>query len=502
VVSDWTALPDLASRALGGSVVAASDEFFADKENLVTPEPPAFTPHTFTAKGQVYDGWETRRRRGAPGHDWAVVRLGAPGVVRGVVVDTAFFLGNYPERCVLLGAAIDGYPAPAELDAAEWVELVPSSPLAGGTANAFEVAVQRRFTHVRLEIHPDGGVARLRLHGEPVPDPQEWAGLPLDLAATVNGGAVVACSDSFYSPPGNLLQPGLARRMSDGWETARRRGGGNDWAVVRLAGHAVPVVAELDTTYFRGNAPDHAILSGSDATRDPDEWFPLLPAARLQPDTPHRFRLATDRPVTHVRLDIVPDGGLARFRLYGRLTAAGLDAALQRYGRLSSPPAPLPAAPPPAAPPPGAPLTEEEMLAAAVAQARAGLAEGGIPIGAVLFGPDGALLGRGHNRRVQDGDPSMHAETAAFRDAGRQRSYRGTTMVTTLSPCWYCSGLVRQFGISRVVVGEARTFHGGHDWLAEHGVQVVLLDDPTCVALMTDFIAADPALWYEDIGES
>ncbi|MFF1744151.1 nucleoside deaminase [Streptomyces mirabilis] len=140
-------------------------------------------------------------------------------------------------------------------------------------------------------------------------------------------------------------------------------------------------------------------------------------------------------------------------------------------------------------------------LSTAVAEARAGLAEGGIPIGAALYGADGTLLGRGHNRRVQDGDPSMHAETSAFRAAGRQRSYRGTTMVTTLSPCWYCSGLVRQFGISRVVVGEAQTFHGGHDWLAEHGVEIVLLDDPECAALMRDFIKDNPALWNEDIGE-
>ncbi|KUO20966.1 nucleoside deaminase [Streptomyces dysideae] len=139
-------------------------------------------------------------------------------------------------------------------------------------------------------------------------------------------------------------------------------------------------------------------------------------------------------------------------------------------------------------------------LTTAVAEARAGLAEGGIPIGAALYGPDGTLLGRGHNRRVQDGDPSMHAETAAFRAAGRQRTYRGTTMVTTLSPCWYCSGLVRQFGISRVVIGEAATFHGGHDWLAEHGVEIVLLDDPECIELMRDFIEKNPDLWNEDIG--
>ncbi|MFE2939450.1 nucleoside deaminase [Streptomyces sp. NPDC059255] len=142
-----------------------------------------------------------------------------------------------------------------------------------------------------------------------------------------------------------------------------------------------------------------------------------------------------------------------------------------------------------------------EWLATAVAEARAGLAEGGIPIGAALYGADGTLLGRGHNRRVQDGDPSLHAETAAFRAAGRQRSYRGTTMVTTLSPCWYCSGLVRQFGISRVVIGEAETFHGGHDWLAEHGVEIVLLDAAECVALMREFIARSPELWHEDIGE-
>ncbi|MCZ2815078.1 nucleoside deaminase [Modestobacter sp. VKM Ac-2984] len=140
-------------------------------------------------------------------------------------------------------------------------------------------------------------------------------------------------------------------------------------------------------------------------------------------------------------------------------------------------------------------------LAVALEEARAGLATGGVPIGAALIGPDGEVWGRGHNRRVQDGDPSVHAETAAFRAAGRRPSYRGTTMVTTLSPCWYCSGLVRQFGITRLVVGEARTFSGGHDWLAEHGVEVVVLDDPGCVDLMTDFIAAQPALWNEDIGE-
>jgi creatinine deaminase len=145
-------------------------------------------------------------------------------------------------------------------------------------------------------------------------------------------------------------------------------------------------------------------------------------------------------------------------------------------------------------------LDPAAMLAVAVAEARAGLAEGGIPIGGALFGRDGQLLGSGRNRRVQDDDPSMHGETSAFRNAGRQASYRGTTMVTTLSPCWFCSGLIRQFGISRVVIGEAQTCYGGHDWLAENGTEIVLLDDAGCVQMMTDFIAANPALWNEDIG--
>jgi cytosine deaminase len=146
------------------------------------------------------------------------------------------------------------------------------------------------------------------------------------------------------------------------------------------------------------------------------------------------------------------------------------------------------------------PELAQAWLATAIDEARTGLASGGIPIGGALYSADGAVLGRGHNRRVQDGDPSAHGETSAFRNAGRQASYRSTTMVTTLSPCWYCSGLIRQFGISRVIVGEARTFYGGHDWLAENGVEVILLDDPTCRQLMTDFIAAKPELWNEDIG--
>jgi allantoicase len=346
-------LPDLASRALRGSVVAASDEFFAEKENLIAPEAPAFTPRTFGHKGQVYDGWETRRRRGPSGAlpacddcDWAVVRLGAAGVVRAIVVDTAFFTGNYPAACSVEGCCVAGYPA--SVASASWVPLVERSSLSGDARHVFEVSSARRFTHVRLRIYPDGGVARLRVHGDVVCDPSFVEGVTFDVAAVENGGDVVACSDRFYSSPRNVLAPGIARVMGDGWETRRRRSDGNEWLVVRLAGASVVTLAEIDTSLYIGNAPGAATLLGLDASSltasltapstvgelvsFPDAaWFPLLPRTGLLADTPHRFRLADPRPVTHVRLDVFPDGGISRLRLHGTLTEAGLAGVRRRW---------------------------------------------------------------------------------------------------------------------------------------------------------------------------
>jgi allantoicase len=326
----WRSLPDLASRRLGGGVVAANDELFAAADNLVTPEPPVFSPHTFGPKGQVYDGWETRRSR-TPGHDWAVVRLGASGVVRGVVVDTSYFTGNYPPYASVEGCRVDGGPALDDLETAPWVPLVPRSPLAGDTANAFPAdADAGRVTHVRLNIFPDGGVARLRVHGDVVPDPTRFPDGWLDLAALENGGTVAGCSDMFYGSPHQLIEPGLARSMGEGWETRRRRDDGNDWVLVRLAAPGVLRLAELDTTHFKGNAPGAATLRGADGrvsdVDDPAAWFELLPRVDLRPDTRHRFVVDGAPAATHVRLDVFPDGGMARLRLWGRLDAGVLDA--------------------------------------------------------------------------------------------------------------------------------------------------------------------------------
>jgi allantoicase len=216
---------------------------------------------------------------------------------------------------------------------------VPPSPLKGDSTHALAVSADRRFTHVRLNIFPDGGVARLRVHGEVVPDPRLLAGLPLDLAALENGGLVTDCSNLFYSHPDNLISPGRAQVMGDGWETARRRfterwEESNDWVTVRLAAPGVVLLAELDTTHFIGNAPGAAALHGLLPGASPDEldaWSVLLPRTRLQPDTRHRFVLAGTAPASHVRLDIYPDGGMARLRLYGDLTPEGSAALWRRF---------------------------------------------------------------------------------------------------------------------------------------------------------------------------
>ena len=336
----FTRLPDLASRAVGGSVVFANDELFAERENLIKPEPAAYSNYTFGHKGQVYDGWETRRRR-EPGHDFALVRLGLPGIVRGVVVDTAFFKGNYPPEISVEGCSFDGYPSPQELDGADWVTVVPRSVVAGDTANTFTVDLDQRLTHVRLCMYPDGGVARLRVHGEVVPDPRLLTRGAIDLAALSNGATVTGCSNMFYSSPTNLIAPGEARLMGEGWETARRRDNDNDWVQVHLAGPGVGRLAILDTSYFVGNAPGWASLRGYDrrnsaAPEGDAGWTEILPRTRLQPDTRHQLRIDIDEEITDLRLDVYPDGGMARLRLFGELATAGREQLALRWFQLLS----------------------------------------------------------------------------------------------------------------------------------------------------------------------
>ena len=314
-------LPDLAAERLGGVVLAANDEFFAPKENLLRRAAPVWREDEFTDHGKWMDGWETRRRR-EPGHDWCVIRLGLPGSIRTAIVDTTFFTGNYPEQCSLEVAAVPDSADASAWESASWTELLPQSALAGDSRNVFDVDRPGRWTHVRFNIFPDGGVARLRLHGEVMPDwsALEAAGQPIDLAALANGGRIVAQSDAFYGNANNMLQPGRSTHMADGWETKRRRVPGNEWAVVRLGRPGVITSVEIDLDHFKGNAPGWISLESCVADDDQiatADCRPLVGKQPVEAHGRHRFETeAADQAMTHVRLSIYPDGGVARLRLY------------------------------------------------------------------------------------------------------------------------------------------------------------------------------------------
>jgi allantoicase len=325
-------LVDLAAERLGGRAVAANDEFFAPKGNLLKPGRGVFIEGKYTTRGKWMDGWETRRRR-TPGHDWCIIRLGVPGVIRALTVDTNHFRGNHPEACSLDTLELPGIPNAKRLVASNaWHELLLRTPLKGHSENELTIAaVERRASHLRFNIFPDGGVARLRVWGDPRPD---WAGLarskkPLDLAAAQHGGVPLACSDEFFSEPVNLLMPGRGRDMGDGWETRRRRGPGHDWVVLRLGARGTIDTILVDTHHFKGNYPESCSLEGCDAAGLPAgaappagaTWRELLPRTKLRAHAQQRLRVGPGAPLTHVRFNIFPDGGVSRLRLFGRPAA-------------------------------------------------------------------------------------------------------------------------------------------------------------------------------------
>lgn len=327
---DFKELIDLASERLGGAVLYANDDFFAPKENLLKVSAPIWREGAYTGRGKWMDGWESRRRR-TPGFDWCVIRLGLAGRVRGVVVDTSYFRGNYPEQCSLEAVGVEGRPSVEQLieGATEWTEILPVSQLRGDSQNPFTVERGGRFTHLRFKIYPDGGVARLRVYGEVLPDWPRIArrGGQIDLAAVEHGGQVVACSDMFFGHRHNLIMPGRAADMSDGWETRRRRGPGHDWAVIKLGRRARAIRrVEVDTSHFKGNYPDTCSLEAcdlpNDAVAEADwssrDWREVLPRTKLEAHTRHDFEdeIITGGAATHLRFNIYPDGGVSRLRVH------------------------------------------------------------------------------------------------------------------------------------------------------------------------------------------
>jgi allantoicase len=318
----WT---NLAQPRLGAAAIFATDEFFAAKERMLDPAPAVFIPGKYDENGKWMDGWESRRKRGE-GHDYCVVRLGRPGVIKGIDIDTSHFTGNYPPAASLDACRSEGDPEEDET----WTEIVPATNLKGNSHHYLAVLDGSLWTHVRLHIYPDGGVARLRVYGQVQCD---WSkverGTLVDLVAMENGGRAIACNDQHFGSPQNLLAPGRGVNMGDGWETRRRREPGIDWAILALGHRGSIRRIEIDTAHFKGNFPDRCSILAADIAGGTDEslvtqsmfWRSLLPEQQLQMNRIHRFeREVTDLgPVTHVRLNIIPDGGVSRLRLFGQL---------------------------------------------------------------------------------------------------------------------------------------------------------------------------------------
>lgn len=336
-LDEFDAWVDLASERLGGAVVYANDDFFAEKENLLKPSAAVFIDGKYTDRGKWMDGWESRRRR-TPGHDDAIVRLGVAGVVRGLVIDTAHFKGNFPESASVEVTSMPPNATVEELLGAIWTEILPRTKLAGDSKNKFAVQKPVRATHLRLHIYPDGGVARLRVYGDVQAD-LDWMGREgqvVDLAAVENGASVVACNDMFFGSRHNLIMPGRSVNMGDGWETKRSRKEAPDWLLLRLASHGTIEKIEVDTNHFKGNFPESCAIEGKvaapnasahDLLQHDDQWVPVLARTKLQAHTRHFYskELQASGPFTHLRLRIFPDGGVSRLRVHGVVTSAGRE---------------------------------------------------------------------------------------------------------------------------------------------------------------------------------
>jgi len=321
----FTALTDLAAERLGGKVLYATDDFFAEKENLILPTRGIFITDKYTDRGKWMDGWESRRKR-TPGHDWAIIQLGVSGKIKGFDIDTNFFLGNHPPHASVEAVNLSGKELPADWDSVSWTEILPKSHLDAGSQNFYECHSDEIYTHLRLHIYPDGGVARFRAYGEVF---KNWdlvsTGHVIDLAAAVNGGKAIACNDMFFSAMGNLIMPGRGVNMGDGWETKRNRTPNNrDWVILKLAHKGTVERIVVDTCHFKGNYPDSCSIEActlSDDNLEAASWETLLGQQKLSADHEHEFssELHKIEGITHVRLNIFPDGGVSRLRLFGKI---------------------------------------------------------------------------------------------------------------------------------------------------------------------------------------
>ncbi len=322
----FTQLTDLAAERLGGKVLYATDDFFAEKENLIAPTRGVFIADKYTDRGKWMDGWESRRKR-VSGHDWAVIQLATSGKIKGFDIDTNFFLGNHPPHASIEAIYIENADGITDWDTLSWKEILPKSHLDAGSQNFYESNSDAIYTHLRLHIYPDGGVARLRVYGEVF---KNWdtfdASQEIDLLAAINGGQAIACNDMFFSAMSNLIMPNRGANMGDGWETKRNRTPNNrDWVILKLAHKGTVDRIIVDTCHFKGNYPDscsiEACVADNDDVVNNATWQTLLPQQKLSADFIHEFtkEVNTLGAVTHIRLNIFPDGGVSRLRIFGKI---------------------------------------------------------------------------------------------------------------------------------------------------------------------------------------
>ena len=316
---------NLAQPRLGAEIVSCSDDFFAECSRMLKPEAPVFIDGKFDDNGKWMDGWETRRRRNG-GYDNAIVKLGLAGEIRGIDIDTTHFTGNYPPAASL--EACHSGTTPDE--GSDWITLIPSTSLKGNSHHYFTIDNNACFTHVRLNIYPDGGVARLRVHGRVVSDVSALDKAAVhDLAAVELGARAIAWNDAHFGAVANLLNPGRGVNMGDGWETRRRREPGNDWCIIELGHPGKVEQVILDTAFFKGNYPDRCSLQAAlvgagtadSIVTQSQFWQELLPPQKMAMDKVHEFSEAVQDlgPVSHVRINVFPDGGLSRVRLLGKI---------------------------------------------------------------------------------------------------------------------------------------------------------------------------------------
>lgn len=311
---------NLASARLGAKAIDVSDDFFAPMERMLHDTDPVFIADKYDDHGKWMDGWESRRKR-TPGHDWCVISLAARGEIWGVDIDTGHFTGNYPPQASI--EACDEPDGPDE--ATVWREIVGRTDLVGNSHHYHIIQDKTPATHLRLNIYPDGGVARLRVYGRAVPPNPDGE---IDLAAALNGGRCLAWNDAHFGDPQRIIFPGRGENMGDGWETRRRREPGNDWIITELGMPGIINRIIVDTAHFKGNYPDRCSIEGAfydgnevaPGTMPALDWQLLLPEQKLEMDRAHTFgsdMLAELGPVTHLRLNIFPDGGVSRLRVFG-----------------------------------------------------------------------------------------------------------------------------------------------------------------------------------------